>query len=84
MQGVHTHSTNTPRATVTTAVAIPAPVDLQDEATAARDGNFDALYLQRPRPWLVLILAAYVLLGALYAINTPAWQAPDEPAHYNY
>ena len=85
MQGVHTHSTNTPRATVTTAVAISAPADLQEEAaTAALDGNFDALYLQRTRPWLVLILAAYVLLGVLYAINTPAWQAPDEPAHYNY
>ncbi len=23
-------------------------------------------------------------LGALFAIRTPAWQAPDEPAHYNY
>lgn len=30
------------------------------------------------------ILAAYLLTGALFAINTPAWQAPDEPAHYNY
>ena len=31
-----------------------------------------------------LILAAYLLVGALFAIYTPAWQAPDEPAHYNY
>jgi hypothetical protein len=33
---------------------------------------------------LALILLAYVALAALYAINLPAWQAPDEPAHYNY
>lgn len=32
----------------------------------------------------VSILAAYLLAGALFAINTPAWQAPDEPAHFNY
>ena len=31
-----------------------------------------------------LILAGYLLVGALFAIYTPAWQAPDEPAHYNY
>lgn len=30
------------------------------------------------------ILLAYVCVGALYALYTPAWQAPDEPAHYNY
>ena len=30
------------------------------------------------------ILLAYLTIGALYAVNTPAWQAPDEPAHYNY
>ena len=30
-----------------------------------------------------LVLLGYVVAGALYAINTPAWQAPDEPAHYN-
>jgi 4-amino-4-deoxy-L-arabinose transferase-like glycosyltransferase len=33
---------------------------------------------------LVLIIAAYLLAGTLYAVYTPAWQAPDEPAHYNY
>jgi 4-amino-4-deoxy-L-arabinose transferase-like glycosyltransferase len=31
-----------------------------------------------------LILIAYLVLGTLYALLTPAWQAPDEPAHYNY
>ena len=30
------------------------------------------------------ILAGYLLAGALFAIFTPAWQAPDEPAHFNY
>ena len=33
---------------------------------------------------LILIVAVYLLVGGLYAIYTPAWQAPDEPAHYNY
>lgn len=33
---------------------------------------------------LLFILLIYLLLGALYAHLTPAWQAPDEPAHYNY
>jgi 4-amino-4-deoxy-L-arabinose transferase-like glycosyltransferase len=33
---------------------------------------------------LVLILLAYLLAGTLYAVYTPDWQAPDEPAHYNY
>lgn len=32
---------------------------------------------------LAIIVAGYLLLGALYALNTPAWQVPDEPAHYN-
>ena len=33
---------------------------------------------------LILILIAYLIVGAVYAIRTPDWQAPDEPAHYNY
>ena len=33
---------------------------------------------------LLLILAVYLFLGTLYALLTPPWQAPDEPAHYNY
>ena len=33
---------------------------------------------------LYFILAIYVALGTLYAVHTPAWQVPDEPAHYNY
>ncbi len=33
---------------------------------------------------LLLLLIAYFAVGSLYAFLTPAWQAPDEPAHYNY
>ena len=33
---------------------------------------------------LAAIVTVYVLLGGLYASLTPAWQVPDEPAHYNY
>ena len=33
---------------------------------------------------LIVIVALYVGIAALYAIKTPAWQVPDEPAHYNY
>lgn len=33
---------------------------------------------------LALILLCQFALGLLYATRTPPWQAPDEPAHYNY
>ena len=33
---------------------------------------------------LLGILAVYFVIGTLYASATPAWQSPDEPAHYNY
>lgn len=33
---------------------------------------------------LIVILVAYAALGTLYALLTPPWQVPDEPAHYNY
>lgn len=46
------------------------------QATAARRGAREAL-------WLVAILALYLLLGSLYALLTPPWQFPDEPAHFN-
>ena len=32
---------------------------------------------------LFIILLLYFAVGGLYAVRTPAWQAPDEPAHYN-
>ena len=31
-----------------------------------------------------LILLGYWIAGALFAIYTPPWQTPDEPAHFNY
>jgi 4-amino-4-deoxy-L-arabinose transferase-like glycosyltransferase len=39
---------------------------------------------QLPTLLLAGIVAAYVVIGMLYAAYTPAWQVPDEPAHYNY
>lgn len=33
---------------------------------------------------LGLIVALYCAFGLAYAVETPKWQAPDEPAHYNY
>ncbi len=47
----------------------------------------DATYLlpiQHPRRWLVVLVCCYLVSAANFAITTPAWQAPDEPAHYNY
>ncbi len=32
---------------------------------------------------LLVILLGYFFVGSLYAVRTPAWQTPDEPAHYN-
>jgi 4-amino-4-deoxy-L-arabinose transferase-like glycosyltransferase len=31
-----------------------------------------------------VILLTFLVLGALFAFRVPDWQAPDEPAHYNY
>src|SRR5690606_11323727 len=39
--------------------------------------------MTRERPLLALLLA-YLIVGSLFAALTPAWQVPDEPAHYNY
>ncbi|WP_420642389.1 DUF2142 domain-containing protein [Candidatus Leptofilum sp.] len=40
--------------------------------------------MMRDRWPLLLILACYLLVGILFAAQVPDWQAPDEPAHYNY
>jgi 4-amino-4-deoxy-L-arabinose transferase-like glycosyltransferase len=32
---------------------------------------------------LFIILLLYFAVGSLYVVRTPAWQTPDEPAHYN-
>ncbi len=38
----------------------------------------------RSRWLLAALVAAYCALGVLYAVQTPKWQTPDEPAHFNY
>jgi 4-amino-4-deoxy-L-arabinose transferase-like glycosyltransferase len=39
--------------------------------------------MRRHIPLLPIVLV-YLLIGSLYVYLTPAWQAPDEPAHFNY
>jgi 4-amino-4-deoxy-L-arabinose transferase-like glycosyltransferase len=34
--------------------------------------------------FLLAVLITFLAIGAVFAITTPPWQAPDEPAHYNY
>jgi hypothetical protein len=36
------------------------------------------------KAFLVFIMGLYLAIAGLYAIRTPDWQSPDEPAHYNY
>ena len=38
----------------------------------------------RPARCLAAIIGIYLVLAMLFAVYTPAWQNPDEPAHYNY
>jgi 4-amino-4-deoxy-L-arabinose transferase-like glycosyltransferase len=45
--------------------------------------SLDHYYLRRSRLALALILLGYVAAATLYAVITPDWQNPDEPAHYN-
>ena len=33
---------------------------------------------------LALVIIVFLLVGIAFAVYTPAWQAPDEPAHFNY
>ncbi len=55
-----------------------------DNAAVESLAFFDRLYVGRPRRWLIFFLGAYLLTAFFYASSTPAWQSPDEPAHYNY
>jgi len=52
--------------------------------TATAVPALDFYYVRRPRRWLALIVVVYTLLAVNFAVKTPPWQAPDEPAHYNY
>ena len=45
--------------------------------------NLDSYYIRRPRRILLLIVLGYLVAATLFAVTTPAWQNPDEPAHYN-
>ncbi len=38
----------------------------------------------RSSGFLMLVIAIYCLLAALYAVVVPPWESPDEPAHYRY
>lgn len=38
----------------------------------------------RDRSILMMIILGYLIMAGLFATRIPAWQAPDEPAHYNY
>lgn len=40
--------------------------------------------LGAPRTWLAMVLVGYVALATGYAVGTPPFNTPDEPAHYNY
>ena len=33
---------------------------------------------------IIIIMAIYLIIAVLFAVFTPDWQTPDEPAHYNY
>lgn len=43
-----------------------------------------ARYIKSIHPFLLPIVLSYLVLGTLYAWQTPKWQTPDEPAHFNY
>ncbi len=69
----------------TPAEAAPNSIPTQALAETGGAGRaFDALYVARPRPWLAAILLGYLLVASSFALQTPAWQAPDEPAQYSY
>lgn len=38
----------------------------------------------RENRWFPFLWLCYVGIASLFAIFTPLWQTPDEPAHYNY
>lgn len=54
------------------------------ETRASGQGDGFLLVSQSPLLLVSFIVAAYLAIGLQYALLTPAWQVPDEPAHYNY
>lgn len=57
---------------------------LADVRVTLAGHGFDYLYVRHAWRWVGAILVAYLIVAFLYVILTPPWQAPDEPAHYNY
>jgi hypothetical protein len=53
-------------------------------ANGCQGNNGTRLHCDGTPRVLAVILACYVVLGVLYAWQTPLWQTPDEPAHFNY
>lgn len=47
-------------------------------------GTGDGVSKALQRGFLVVIIGLYLVIAGLFAIRTPDWQSPDEPAHYNY
>lgn len=39
---------------------------------------------RRLRLSLIFVVLVYLALAGVFAVRTPRWQAPDEPAHYSY
>lgn len=46
--------------------------------------NEERMTKNSSRAILGIILFFQLLFGVMYAVRTPHWQAPDEPAHFNY
>ncbi|MEJ2753183.1 MAG: hypothetical protein P8169_10995, partial [Chloroflexota bacterium] len=42
------------------------------------------LSISTPKRWLLLILAAYIILGIGYSIVIPLAETPDESEHFRY
>jgi len=57
---------------------------LADDVRRASPSRKEAIMTRRDTGVLGAIVVVYLIIAALYAIKTPAWQVPDEPAHYNY
>jgi len=61
-----------------------APVEARGQVTKDQRRRARVPFVPGPSSFVIFIVVAYLVIGALYALKTPAWQVPDEPAHYNY
>src|SRR5574341_677356 len=60
-------------------------MEKHDTVTGWLDERLSRLILSPSHPLILsLIVAAYLAIGIQYAVLTPRWEVPDEPAHYNY